>query len=53
MKRARAIAMKTTITTADLQASIIAVPPLCRDAALRANAAENERLIRHLETGGV
>ncbi len=46
-------AVKTAFTTADLQASIIAVPPLCRDGALRVDAAENTRLIRHIEAGGV
>jgi dihydrodipicolinate synthase/N-acetylneuraminate lyase len=45
--------MKTTISPADLQASVISVPPLCRDAQLRPNAAENAKLIRHLEEGGV
>ena len=45
--------MKTTITIADLHASIIAVPPLCRGADLKPNAAENARLIRHIEAGGV
>ncbi len=45
--------MKTTFTTADLHASVIAVPPLCRDAGLKADAAENAKLIRHIEAGGV
>jgi dihydrodipicolinate synthase/N-acetylneuraminate lyase len=45
--------MKTTISIADLQASIISVPPLCRDAQLRPVAAENARLIKHIESGGV
>ena len=45
--------MKTTLTTADLRASIIAVPPLCRDADLRSVPSENARLIRHIESGGV
>ena len=45
--------MKTAFSTADLHASVIAVPPLCRDAALHAHAAENARLIRHLEAGGI
>ncbi|MEA3213761.1 MAG: hypothetical protein QOE70_6818 [Chthoniobacter sp.] len=45
--------MKTTITTADLHASVISVPPLCRDGDLKPVAAENARLIRHLESGGV
>ena len=45
--------MKTAITTADLHSSVIAVPPLCREAGLKPNAAENARLIRHIEAGGV
>ncbi len=45
--------MKTTFSPADLRASVISVPPLCRDAALKSNAAENAKLIRHLEAGGV
>jgi dihydrodipicolinate synthase/N-acetylneuraminate lyase len=46
--------MKTTpITTTDLESSVIAVPPLCRDAHMRVDAAENTRLIRHIESGGV
>lgn len=45
--------MKTTISPADLHNSVIAVPPLCRDTALKPNAAENAKLIRHIESGGV
>lgn len=46
--------MKTTpITAADLARSVISVPPLCRDAKLQLAGAENVRLIRHLENGGV
>ena len=45
--------MKTTLTTADLRASIISVPPLCRDADLRSVPSENAKLIRHIESGGV
>ncbi|HEY3900763.1 MAG TPA: dihydrodipicolinate synthase family protein [Chthoniobacter sp.] len=45
--------MKTTLSLADLQASVISVPPLCRDAQLRPNAAENAKLIKHIESGGV
>jgi dihydrodipicolinate synthase/N-acetylneuraminate lyase len=45
--------MKTNFTNADLHDSVIAVPPLCRDAKLQAVAAENARLIRHVEVGGV
>ena len=45
--------MKTNFTNADLHNSVIAVPPLCRDADLHPSAAENARLIRHIEAGGV
>jgi dihydrodipicolinate synthase/N-acetylneuraminate lyase len=45
--------MKTTISPADLRASVISVPPLCRDAGLKANAAENAKLIKHIEAGAV
>ena len=45
--------MKTTISTSDLHASVISVPPLCRDANLKSDAAENAKLIKHLEAGGV
>lgn len=41
------------ITQEQLACSVIAVPPLCRDAALRIDADENARLIRHIEGGGV
>lgn len=46
--------MKTTaITPADLRASVIAVPPLCRKADLALADDENTKLIRHMEAGGV
>lgn len=45
--------MKTRFTTTHLQNSVISVPPLCRDASLKINAAENAKLIRHIESGGV
>lgn len=45
--------MKTTITPADLHSSVVSVPPLCRDASLKTVAAENARLIKHIESGGV
>jgi dihydrodipicolinate synthase/N-acetylneuraminate lyase len=46
--------MKTTpVTSADLQASVIAVPPLARLADLSLNREANRALIRHLEAGGV
>jgi dihydrodipicolinate synthase/N-acetylneuraminate lyase len=45
--------MQTTFATSDLRRSVIAVPPLCRDADLKPAAAENARLIKHIESGGV
>ena len=45
--------MQTTFTPADLQRSVISVPPLCRDASFKVDAAENARLIKHIESGGV
>lgn len=45
--------MKTTISTSDLHASVVSVPPLCRDANLKPSAAENAKLIKHIEAGGV
>ncbi len=45
--------MKTTISNGDLHASVISVPPLCRDANLKSDAAENAKLIKHIEAGGV
>jgi dihydrodipicolinate synthase/N-acetylneuraminate lyase len=41
------------VTPETLAASVIAVPPLARSADLRLNVAENRRLIRYLEAGGV
>ena len=46
--------MQTTpITYADLRSSVVAVPPLARNADLTLNDAENTKIIRHLEAGGV
>jgi dihydrodipicolinate synthase/N-acetylneuraminate lyase len=46
--------MKTTpVTAADLARSVIAVPPLARNADLSLNPGANRALIRHLEDGGV
>ena len=48
--------MKTTpVTRDDLTRSVIAVPPLCRNADARysLNAEENRKLIQHLEGGGI
>ncbi|MFQ5972308.1 MAG: dihydrodipicolinate synthase family protein [Alphaproteobacteria bacterium] len=46
--------MKTTpVTSDDLMASVLAVPPLARRADLSLNLEENRRLVRHIEEGGV
>ena len=45
--------MRTTLSFDDFRRSVVAVPPLCRSAELRVDAAENQRLIRHLEAGGI
>lgn len=37
----------------DLRQSVLAVPPLARDADLTLNKEENRKLVRHLEGGGV
>lgn len=42
-----------TLTKAHLQRSVMAVPPLARTAAGGIDRAANERIIRHLERGGV
>lgn len=46
--------MKTSpFAVADLQRSVIAVPPLCRNDDLSVNPQQNARVVRHLEAGGV
>src|SRR3546814_4587143 len=46
--------MKTPpVTTADLQRSVIAVPPLARKADLSLDTDANQALLRHMEQGGV
>jgi len=46
--------MQTTpVTSADLGASVIAVPPLARNTDLVFDPSENTRLIKHIESGGV
>src|SRR4051812_23571394 len=45
--------MLTTLTPDALTASVLAVPPLARKADFSLNDAENTRLIRHIESGGV
>jgi len=41
------------ITSDSLRKSVVAVPPLARDAGLQLNRDENMKIVRHLETGGV
>ncbi len=43
----------TAITYDDLRSSVVSVPPLARKADLSLNDAENTKLIKHLEAGGV
>ena len=45
--------MLTTLTPETLTASVLAVPPLARNPDLSLNEAENARLVRHIEAGGV
>ena len=45
--------MITTISPQRLAASVLAVPPLCRNADLSLSETENAKLIRHMETGGI
>src|SRR3954470_7133249 len=45
--------MITTITPERLASSVLAVPPLCRNADFTLNEAENAKLIRHIEGGGI
>jgi len=46
--------MDTNVTTpARLASSVVAVPPLARDAKGKISASENEKLIKYLEQGGV
>jgi dihydrodipicolinate synthase/N-acetylneuraminate lyase len=46
--------MKTSpVTPEDLARSVLAVPPLCLDADFSLAEAENRKLVRHIEAGGV
>jgi dihydrodipicolinate synthase/N-acetylneuraminate lyase len=45
--------MLTTLTPERLTDSVLAVPPLARDRLLAVNEAENAKIIRHLESGGI
>lgn len=41
------------VTPADLARSVIAVPPMARDRDLKFHRGENEKIVRHIEAGGV
>jgi dihydrodipicolinate synthase/N-acetylneuraminate lyase len=45
--------MITTINPQRLASSVLAVPPLCRNADLSLSETENTKLIRHIESGGI
>ncbi|HVX84357.1 MAG TPA: dihydrodipicolinate synthase family protein [Phycisphaerae bacterium] len=45
--------MLTTLTPHRLTQSVLAVPPLCRNADYTLSPTENAKLIRHIEAGGV
>jgi dihydrodipicolinate synthase/N-acetylneuraminate lyase len=45
--------MITNLNLDRLSASVMAVPPLCRNADFSLNEAENGKLIRHIEAGGI
>src|ERR1700735_3112184 len=45
--------MLTSLIPAKLTASVLAVPPLCRNADYSLNEAENVKLMRHIEAGGI
>ena len=45
--------MVTSLINERLASSVLAVPPLCRNADLTLNRDENAKLIRHIEGGGV
>src|SRR5512132_2387708 len=45
--------MIETLTTDLLTRSVLAVPPLAREADFSLNEAENLKIVRHIESGGV
>ncbi len=45
--------MITTLTSQRLSSSVLAVPPLCRNADFTLSENENAKLIRYLEVGGI
>jgi dihydrodipicolinate synthase/N-acetylneuraminate lyase len=45
--------MLTTLSPSRLAESVLAVPPLCRNPDFSLNEAENRKLIKHIESGGI
>src|SRR5215207_7710264 len=45
--------MLTNLPPGRLISSVLAVPPLCRNADYSLNPGENRKLIRHIESGGI
>ena len=45
--------MITSLTPERLSSSVLAVPPLCRNADFTLNEPENAKVIRHIEAGGI
>src|SRR5437867_2463602 len=45
--------MITSLTLERLSSSVLAVPPLCRNSDFSLSEAENTKLIRHMEAGGI
>ena len=45
--------LESDFSSRQLSESVIAVPPLARNQDLEVNVAENEKIIRHLESGGI
>jgi dihydrodipicolinate synthase/N-acetylneuraminate lyase len=43
----------SSVTPAELRQSVIAVPPLARTDRFKFNPAENQKIVRHIEQGGV
>lgn len=45
--------LESAFSVAQLRESVVAVPPLCRDQALKVCPTENAKLIRYMEAGGI
>ena len=45
--------MITSLSSSRLSESVLAVPPLCRNADFTLNETENAKLVRHIESGGI